>query len=115
MVSEPKDALDKYKRKDSVEKVICSLKQNCKLRPFNVRKKESIEGSLFISMLANLVIGIFSFLQQEHLKGKSPRTIIDLVKNLTVDLFYDQVGQIIQKVFKNFTEFFKKIFSLPVT
>ena len=111
----PKDALDKYKRKDSVEKVICSLKQNCKLRPFNVRKKESIEGSLFISMLANLVIGIFSFLQQEHLKGKSPRTIIDLVKNLTVDLFYDQVGQIIQKVFKNFTEFFKKIFSLPVT
>lgn len=110
-----KDALEKYKRKDSVEKVICSLKQNCKLRPFNVRKEDSIKGSLFISMLANLVIGVFSFLQQEHLKGKSPRTIIDLVKNLTVDLFYNPTGQIIQKSFKNFTDILKKIFSIPTT
>src|SRR4030042_6983634 len=32
----PKQALKCYRKKDSVEKLFCSLKQNCKLRPFNV-------------------------------------------------------------------------------
>src|SRR4030042_1602564 len=32
-----KTALKRYRNKDTVEKLICSLKQTCKLRPFNVR------------------------------------------------------------------------------
>jgi transposase len=105
-----KEALQKYKDKDSVEKVFCMLKQNCKLRPFNVRNKKSVKGSLFISMLSSLVVGVFAFKHDTHLKGKSPTTIIDLVKHLTVDLVYNQTGQTIKQIFKNVNTLLKNLF-----
>lgn len=103
-------ALKHYKDKDAVEKVICTLKQDCKLRPFNVRKDACIKGSLFISMLASLVLGVFYFTQKQHLGKMSTRTLIEKMKTLTLDLIYNTTGQIIEQVFKNVTALFTKLF-----
>ena len=103
-------ALKHYKDKDAVEKLICTLKQDCKLRPFNVRKDACIKGSLFISMLASLVIGIFHFTQKSHLGKMSTRSIVEKIKTLTLDLVYDTTGRIIEQVFKNVTALFAKLF-----
>lgn len=103
-------ALKHYKDKDAVEKLICTLKQDCKLRPFNVRKDACIKGSLFISMLSSLILGVFHFMQKQHLGKMSTRSIIEKMKTLTLDLIYDTTGQIIEHVFKNVTALFAKIF-----
>lgn len=103
-------ALKHYKDKDAVEKLICTLKQDCKLRPFNVRKDACIKGSLFISMLASLVLGVFYFTQKQHLGKMSTRTLIEKMKTLTLDLVYNTAGQIMEQVFKNVTALFTKLF-----
>lgn len=103
-------ALKHYKDKDAVEKLICTLKQDCKLRPFNVRKDACVKGSLFISMLASLIVGVFYFTQKSHLGKMSTRSIVEKMKTLTLDLIYNTAGQIIEQVFKNVTALFAKIF-----
>ena len=103
-------ALKHYKDKDAVEKLICTLKQDCKLRPFNVRKDACIRGSLFISMLASLVIGIFHFMQKSHLGKMSTRSLVDKMKTLTLDLVYGTTGRIIEQALKNVTTLFAKLF-----
>lgn len=105
-----KQGLKNYKDKDAIEKVIRTLKQDCKLRPFNVRKDECVKGSLFISMLANLILGVFHYLQKNHLGKMSTRTLIEKMKTLTLDLIYNTTGTIQQHVFKNVTQLFTKIF-----
>ena len=75
-----------------------------------MRKDACIKGSLFISMLASLVIGIFHFTQKSHLGKMSTRSIVEKIKTLTLDLVYDTTGRIIEQVFKNVTALFAKLF-----
>lgn len=103
-------ALKHYKDKDTVEKVIRTLKQDCKLRPFNVRKDESVKGSLFISMMASLILGVFYFTQKQHLGKMSTQSLVEKIKTLTLDLVYNPTGRIIEQVFKNVTVLFAKLF-----
>jgi len=106
---EPKQALTSYRDKDSVEKLICSLKQNCKLRPFNVWKDKSVKGSVFISMLAQFVLGCFQW-TNKSLKNKSHKSILETVNRLTLALKTNKHGRIIEVTALNVTGFLKKLF-----
>jgi len=105
----PKEALKRYRKKDSVEKLFCSLKQNCKLRPFNVRKDECVKGSVFISSLAALILGCFQWTNKQ-LRNKSHRSILETVKRLTLTLKLNRLGRIIEATVLNVNDFLKKLF-----
>ncbi len=105
----PKQALKRYRNKDTVEKLFCSLKQNCKLRPFNVRKDECVKGSVFISMLAAFVLGCFQW-TNALLRNKSHKTILETVKRLTLGLKLDKLGCIKEVFAMNVNDFLEKLF-----
>lgn len=105
----PKGALKRYRKKDCVEKMFCSLKQNCKLRPFNVRKDECVKGSVFLSHLTALILGCFQW-NNKQLRHKSHTSIIELVKRLTLTLKLDKKGNIIEAIVLNATKFLAKLF-----
>ena len=105
----PKEALKRYRNKDTVEKLICSLKQNCKLRPFNVWKDECVKGSIFISSLAALILGCFQWTNTQ-LRNKSHKSILETVKRLTLALKLDKVGRIKEVLALNASDFLKKLF-----
>src|SRR4030042_1407048 len=99
-----KTALKRYRNKDTVEKLICSLKQNCKLRPFNVRKNECVKGSIFISKLAAFVLGCFQWINKQ-LRNKSHKSILETVKRLTLALKLNRFGKIIEATALNANDF----------
>ena len=105
----PKEALKRYRKKDSVEKLFCSLKQNCKLRPFNVRKDECVKGSVFISSLSAFVLGCFQWINKP-LRNRSHKSILEIVKRLTLALKLNRFGKIIEATALNANDFLKKIF-----
>lgn len=105
-----KQALKRYRKKDTVEKLICSLKQNCKLRPFNVRKNECVKGSVFISKLAAFVLGCFQWINKP-LRNKSHKNILEIVKRLTLALKLNRLGKIVGLIALNVNDFLKKTVS----
>jgi len=55
------EALNFYREKDSVEKLINSIKNEIHLRPTRVWTPEEIDGSILIAFLAQLVISMLRF------------------------------------------------------
>lgn len=104
-----KTALKRYRDKDAVEKLVCSLKQNCKLRPFNVWKDECVKGSVFISMLAAFVLGCFQWINKQ-LRNRSHKSILETVKRLTLALKLDRFGKIVGVIALNVNDFLRKLF-----
>lgn len=109
----PVKALKAYRDKDSVEKIISVIKGQCKLRPFNVRKDASVRGSLFISVLASFVLGVFQYINKASLKNTSAKTLLNRLSCLTVCFDLSRFGKVVRQTLSNWGDFFAKLFGQP--
>lgn len=75
-------ALAEYKRKDEVEKVFCALKGSLHLRPFHARKQACVDGVVFITMLALLVVSLLAFCS--HATGVAVKTLVEELQRVTL-------------------------------
>lgn len=81
-ISNPAEALREYKGKDEVEKVFCALKDSLHLRPFHARKQACVDGVIFITMLALLVVSLLAFCS--HTTGVAVKTLVEELRRVTL-------------------------------
>jgi len=77
------EALSIYRKKDSIEKIFHSLKNEIDITPLRVWSDNSIYGALIIGFLAQLIISLIRY-EHEELKHTSPKFIRNSLSNLTV-------------------------------
>lgn len=78
-----KEALTIYRKKDSVEKIMHSLKNEINIKPLRVWSDNSIYGALLIGYLAHLIISLIRY-DEPELKNLSTKFIKISLSNLTV-------------------------------
>ncbi len=78
-----KEALFLYREKDSVEKIMHSLKNEINIKPLRVWSNNSIYGALLIGYLANLIISLIRY-DKPKLNKFSTKFIKISLSNLTV-------------------------------
>ena len=80
-----KEALFLYKEKDSIEKIMHSLKNEINIKPLRVWSDNSIYGALLIGYLAHLIISLIRY-DEPELKNLSTKFIKISLSNLTVTI-----------------------------
>ncbi len=80
-----KEALFIYREKDSVEKIMHSLKNEINIKPLRVWSDNSIYGALLIGYLAHLIISLIRY-DEPKLKNFSTKFIKISLSNLTVTI-----------------------------
>jgi len=95
-----KQALETYRKKDSIEKLIHSLKNEIEIKPVRVWTKNSIYGALLIGFLAQLVISLLRYVHVE-LKHTCTKFIKKSLMNLTVTIEKTK-NQVKRMVYSNF-------------
>ena len=80
-----KEALYIYREKDSVEKIMNSLKNEINIKPLRVWSDNSIYGALLIGYLAHLIISLIRY-DEPKLKNFSTKFIKISLSNLTVTI-----------------------------
>jgi transposase len=94
------EALLIYRQKDSIEKIIHSLKNEIDICPFRVWSDNSIYGALIIGFITQLIISLIRF-EHEDLKHTSPKFIRNSLMNLTVTVeFRKNAGK--RYIYSNF-------------
>lgn len=93
------EAIRLYKERDSIEKMMDSLKNVIKIKPVRVWKDDEIKGALLIGFFAQLIISLMKY-ENENLKDFHPKTIVESIRNLTLTLEY-QDDFIFRKVISN--------------
>lgn len=78
-----KEALETYRKKDSIEKLINSPKNEIEIKPLRVWTDYSVYGALLIGFLAQLVISLLRYMHVE-LKHTCTKFIKKSLTNLTV-------------------------------
>lgn len=79
------EALIIYRKKDSIEKIIHSLKNEVNIKPLRVWSDKSIYGALLIGYLAQLIISLIRY-DHPELKNTSTKFIKISLSNLTVTI-----------------------------
>ena len=82
-----KQALSTYRKKDSIEKIINSLKNEIEIKPLRVWTDASIYGAVIIGFIAQLFISLMRY-EYDELKFKSTKFIKNSLLNLTVTVDY---------------------------
>jgi len=77
------EALQTYRKKDSIEKLINSLKNEIGIKPLRVWSEKSIYGALIIGFLAQLIMSLIKY-DHKELKNTSVKFIKISLMNLTV-------------------------------
>jgi transposase len=96
----PSDVLGIYRKRDSVEKLIDSLKNQIDLKPLRVWSENSVKGILFLAFLAQTIVSMMRY-EVPDLSKRSTRFIIDSLENLTVAHVYDLKGAT-RRIYSNF-------------
>ena len=78
-----RQALETYRKKDSIEKLIHSLKNEIEIKPVRVWSENSVYGALLIGFLAQLVISLLRYIHVE-LRHTCTKFIKKSLMNLTV-------------------------------
>jgi len=81
----PNEAVQQYKSRDSIEKLIDSLKNVIRVKPVRVWDDDEIKGALLIGFLAQVIISLVKF-EHKELKTLHPKTIVESVRNLTLTI-----------------------------
>jgi len=89
-----------YRRKDSVEKLIESLKNHINIKPLRVWSEHSVKGVLQLGFLAQLIVSMMRF-ENPPIREKSTKFIIRSLENLTVTHIFDSTGRS-KRIFSNF-------------
>ena len=77
------EALQTYRKKDSIEKLMNSLKNEINIKPLRVWSENSIYGALIIGFLAQLIMSLIKY-DYKELKNTSVKFIKISLMNLTV-------------------------------
>ncbi len=84
-------ALQTYRKKDSIEKIMHSLKNEIEIKPLRVWSDHSIYGALIIGFIAQLFISLMRY-EMKELKHTSTKFIKKSLMNLTVTVDYMKNG-----------------------
>ncbi len=95
-----KQALETYRKKDSIEKIINSLKNGIEIKPLRVWSDASIYGAVIIGFIAQLFISLMRY-EFNELKHKSTKFIKKSLLNLTVTVDFLK-GQPKKYIYANF-------------
>jgi len=85
----PKEALEIYRKKDSLEKIFNSLKNEIEIKPLRVWSDNSIYGAIIIGFIAQLLISLMRF-EFEELSHTSTKFIKKSLLNLTVTVDFQE-------------------------
>ena len=55
------EALERYRKKDSIEKIFHSLKNEIEIKPLRVWTENSIRGAILIGFLAQLFVSLVRY------------------------------------------------------
>ncbi len=80
-------ALQTYRKKDSIEKIFNSLKNEIEIKPLRVWSDNSIYGALIIGFIAQLFVSLIRY-EFKKLKNISTKFIKNSLMNLTVTVKY---------------------------
>jgi transposase len=86
-----KEALVTYRKKDSIEKIFHSLKNEIEIKPLRVWSDASIYGAILVGFIAQLFISLMRY-EFDELKHKSTKFIKKSLLNLTVTVDYMKSG-----------------------
>ena len=86
-----KQALYTYRKKDSIEKIMHSLKNEIEIKPLRVWSDNSIYGALIIGFIAQLFISLIRY-ELKELKHTSTKFIKNSLMNLKVTMDYMKNG-----------------------
>jgi transposase len=78
-----KQALETYRKKDSIEKIMNSLKNEIQIKPLRVWSEDGINGALILGFIAQLIISLMRY-DHPELKHISTKFIRKSMMNLTV-------------------------------
>lgn len=81
-------ALQTYRKKDSIEKIFNSLKNEIEIKPVRVWSNDSIYGALIIGFLAQIFISLMRY-EHSQLKHTSTKFIKNSLMNLTVTVNFE--------------------------
>ena len=94
------EALRTYRKKDSIEKLINSLKNEICIKPLRVWSENSIYGAVIIGFLAQLIISLIKY-EHKELKNTSVKFIKISLMNLTVTVeFLPKMAK--RRIYSNF-------------
>ena len=96
----PSDVLRIYRKRDSIEKLIESLKNQIDMKPLRVWSENSVKGIILLSFLAQVVVSMIRY-ENPELKTRSTRMIIGSLENLTATYVYDN-NSAMRRVYSNF-------------
>ena len=96
----PSEVFSIYRRRDTVEKLVDSLKNHIDLKPMRVWSENSVKGTLLLCFLAQVIVSIIRY-EMPELKRCSTKFIIDPLKKLTVTYIYDK-KQAARRIYSNF-------------
>lgn len=94
------EALATYRKKDIIEKIINSMKNEIEIKPLRVWSDNSIYGALIIGFIAQLIVSLIRY-DNEELKQTSTKFIRNSLMNLTVTIEYLETGSK-RQIFSNF-------------
>ncbi len=94
------DALATYRKKDSIEKIFHSLKNEINIKPLRVWSEDSIYGAIIMGFIAQLFISLMRY-EFEEIKHRSTKFIKKSLKNLTLTINFTKNG-VKKHIFANF-------------
>jgi transposase len=94
------DALKIYRKKDSIEKIFHSLKNEINIKPLRVWSEDSIYGAIILGFITQLFISLMRY-EFEELKHVSTKFIKKSLKNLTLTVKF-KVNGVKNYIFANF-------------
>ncbi len=95
-----REALMTYRQKDSIEKIINSLKNEIEIKPIRCWSEHSVYGAMIVGFIAQLFMALIRFEHQE-LKHTSTKFIKISLMNLTVTVEYKKSTEK-RYIFSNF-------------
>lgn len=86
-----RQALETYRKKDSIEKIMHSLKNEIEIKPLRVWSDDSIYGAIIVGFIAQVFISLMRY-EIEELKNMSTKFIKKSLMNLTVTVDFLKSG-----------------------
>lgn len=83
-----KEALGCYRSRDTIEKLIDSLKNTIRIKPIRVWTDAAIKGALIIGFIAQLILALMQY--EQNMQRTHPRTLLNSLRNLTLTVEHFQ-------------------------
>jgi transposase len=81
-----------YREKDTVEKLIESLKNHVEIKPLRCWNEDSVKGILLVGFIAQMMISMIRY-EHPELRDRSTKFIIRALEKLTATYFLDEKGR----------------------